>query len=156
MAGVMQIAVGKHRRGFYHFNPIYHLERHNFPELCSASSQRENVGRMQNGMHLSSAINAMSSVFYQLCCYFCLKLYFKFVVIQMCLFFQTGFTSSTLNCTSFQLTQPPGSKKRLESRGRNGLVRDFPFKIGDKVTGTIVGGSNGWRVALDYDQNIIG
>ena len=35
-------------------------------------------------------------------------------------------------------------------------IEDFPFKRGDTVIGTVIGGSNGWRVALDYDQEILG
>ena len=35
-------------------------------------------------------------------------------------------------------------------------VEDFPFKRGDLVVGTVIGGSNGWRIALDYDQELLG
>ena len=50
--------------------------------------------------------------------------------------------------------------KRMEasspSRKAAERVEDFPFKRGDTVIGTVIGGTNGWRVALDYDQELLG
>jgi len=47
-------------------------------------------------------------------------------------------------------------KSKKQSRKRNTKVENFPYKVGDSVVGTVVGGTNGWRVALDYDPEILG
>lgn len=35
-------------------------------------------------------------------------------------------------------------------------MKDFPFKVGDIIMGQVIGGQNGWRVALEHDKNILG
>lgn len=39
---------------------------------------------------------------------------------------------------------------------RRGPVENFPYKVGDTVVGTVVGCTNGWRVALEFDKDIVG
>ncbi len=50
--------------------------------------------------------------------------------------------------------------QRMEAKrpSRKGAerVQNFPYKRGDPVMGTVIGGTNGWRVALDYDQELLG
>ena len=55
-----------------------------------------------------------------------------------------------------QLNQSLWQSKKVQSSKKGQKVEDFPYKVGDRVVGTVVGGTNGWRVALDYNQEILG
>lgn len=49
---------------------------------------------------------------------------------------------------------PRNAQRRIWRR--RGPVENFPFKKGDVVVGTVVGGTNGWRVSLEHDKDIVG